>query len=426
MLDIKFIRENPEVVKKGLTAKGYPDNLVDEVLKSEEKRKELQQKVDVLRTERNKAAKSKDIEKGKKVKVELQKLEPELAKDEKEFGKLMLQIPNPPLVGVPVGDESKNEVIKKIGTPTNFPFEIKDHVELGEMLDIIDIPRAAKVSGTRFGYLKNEAVQLEFALIQWAFDVLTKEDFSLIVPPVIIRKEITDGLGYWQGKIDEKHTANENFYLVYDPKEKPGENPDMYLIGTGEHVIAPMHKDEVFEERQLPKRYVAFSPCFRREAGSYGKDTRGILRVHQFDKVEMVAFTKPEDGEKELEKLLDLSEKLVKTLELPYQVVKLASEDLPFPTAETLDIETWIPSQGKYRETHSVSTTTDFQARRLNIRYKTKNETKFVHILNATALAVGRTLIAILENNQQKDGSVQVPKVLQKYLNFKVISPKKV
>lgn len=427
MLDINLIRENTDKVKKGVTAKGYDAKIIDKILELDKKRRELLQAVETLRGERNKIAKEKNVEKGKKIKAELQKKEPELEKVEEEFKKLMLQIPNPPQDDVPVGDASKNEVIKKKGTPTNFAFDIKDHVELGENLNIIDIPRAAKVSGTRFGYLKNEAVQLEFALINWVFEELVKEGFQLVVPPVLIKKDITQGLGYWEGKIDEKHSANENYYLVYDPKEKePAENPEMYLIGTGEHVIVPMHKDEILAENELPKRYAAFSSSFRREAGSYGKDTRGILRVHQFDKVEMVSFVKPEDDKKEREKLLLLAENFVKALGLPYQLVKLATGDLPFPTAQTLDIETWIPSQGKFRETHSISTTTDFQARRLKIRYRTKSgELRFLHILNATAVAIGRTLIAILENFQQKDGSVVVPKALQKYTSFSKISPKK-
>ena len=239
---------------------------------------------------------------------------------------------------------------------------------------------------------------------------------------MLIKKEITNGLGYWHGG------GNENYYFVKDyEKIKQGKERelDLYLVGTGEHSVVPMHSGEVLEEKDLPRRYVAFSSCFRREAGSYGKDTRGILRVHQFDKVEMVSITTPEEDEKEHLKLLSYAETLVKELGLSYQVVELASGDMGFPTAKTYDIETWIPSQDKYRETHSISTTTDYQARRLDIKYRTKDGNKYVHVLNGTALAIGRTIIAILENYQQKDGSVVVPKVLQKYCGFEKISPRK-
>jgi len=230
---------------------------------------------------------------------------------------------------------------------------------------------------------------------------------------MLIKKEITEGLGYWQAG------GNENYYLVSDYQGllSGGEvsNP-LYLVGTGEHSTVPMHKDEIFEEKSLPKKYVAFSSCFRREAGTYGKDTKGILRVHQFDKVEMVVFCKPEDDEKILQKMLSYSESLMKDLGLPFQIVTLAAGDIGFPTKKTYDIEVWLPGQNKYRETHSISTTADYQARRLNIKYKTSVGNKFVHILNGTAFALGRTIIAILENYQQEDGSVVIPEVLQKWM----------
>lgn len=441
MLDINFIRDNLDRVKKSVRARKADIDL-DQLLKLDDQRRELISKVDQLRAKRNEAAKTEDIETGKKIKGELDGLEKELGGVEKQWQDLMYQVPNVPVEGVPEGDASNNKILRQEGTLPKFDFTPKDHVELGEILGIIDIPRAAKVSGTRFGYLKNQGALLEFALIQYAFETLVKEGFIPIIPPALIRKDITDGLGYWQGKIDDKHTANENYYLVSDPEEhKEG----LYLIGTGEHAIVPMHSDEVLDEKELPKKYVAFSPCFRREAGSYGKDTRGILRVHQFDKVEMVAFVKPEDDENERRKILSLSEELMKKLGLPYQVVQLAAGDLSFPGAETIDIETWIPSQGKYRETHSISTTTDFQSRRLNIRYSYVEalthkpdkpawpgqiksgffpKQKYVHILNGTAFAIGRMIIALLENFQQEDGSVKVPEVLHQYTGFSEIRPK--
>ena len=330
---------------------------------------------------------------------------------------MLYRVPNPPLEDVPVGDETHNKVLKIVGELPKFKFTPKDHVEIGEDLGIIDIPRAAKVSGTRFAYLKGDGVLLELALVNYAFRKLSQKGFVPVLPPAMIKQEITEGLGYWQAG------GNENYYLVrnadvYADEEGLG----LYLIGTGEHSVVPMHKDEVFEASDLPKKYAAFSPCFRLEAGSYGKDTHGILRVHQFDKVEMVAFVKGEDDEKVRGEMLTLVEEIMGDLKLPYQVVKLASGDLSFPAAQTTDIETWIPSQEKYRETHSISTTTDFQAKRLNIKYAQGANKDFVHILNGTAIALGRTIIAILENYQQEDGSVAVPEVLREYLSKDVIS----
>ena len=289
-------------------------------------------------------------------------------------------------------------------------FKTRDHLELGEGLDVIDVKRAAKVSGTRFGYLKHEAALLEFALIQLAMETLIKEGFIPVIPPVLIKRDVMRGLGYME------HGADEDMFAI----EKDG----LLLAGTAEHTVIAMHKDETFNKKDLPKRYVGFSSAFRREAGSYGKDTKGILRVHQFDKVEMVSFVTPEDDDKEHEYLLSLEEKFFQSLEIPYQVVKMCTGDLGFPTARKYDIEAWIPSQTKYREVTSASTTTDFQARRLNIKYQDGSERKYVHILNGTAFAIGRTLIAILENFQQEDGSILVPRVLQKYTRFSEIRRK--
>lgn len=420
MLDIQFIRDNPEKVKDGIKAKGYDAGLVDKVLSLDEQRRTLLHEVETLRAERNKAAKEKDIEKGKLIKAQLQKKEPELESIEKEYQNVLYSIPNLSLDGVPEGREANNKVLRKVGNVPQIE-KPRDHLEIGEALNIIDVVRAAKVSGARFAFLKNEGVLLEFALVRYAIDVLMREGFVPVIPPVLIKKDLTQGLGYWQGG------GNENYYLVNDYDAESGttekENP-LYLVGTGEHVIVPMHKDEILEANELPKKYAAFSPCFRREAGTYGKDTRGILRVHQFDKVEMVQFVKPEDDEKERRKMLELVEGFMQSLGLPYQVVKLASGDTSFPTGETIDIETWIPSQDKYRETHSISTTTDFQARRLNIRYKTGSGNQYVHILNGTAFAIGRMIVAILENFQQEDGTIIIPEVLQKYTGFSEIRPK--
>ena len=410
MLDIKFIRENPEKIKKATRDKQLDPKVVDRLLAVDRKRRNLLQKVDRLRAARNKL-KAMEIEKGRRLKEQLKKLEPSLREVQEEFERLMLLIPNPAKPDVKVGeDESENEVIKKWGEPTKFDFKPRDHVELGEMLDLIDVKRAAKISGPRFGYLKNEAVLLEFALVKFALETLIKEGFIPVVPPVIIKEEVMEGLGYLE------HGGREDMYVF----EKDG----LVLVGTSEQSIIPMHADEVLEEKELPKHYVGFSSCFRREAGAYGKDTRGIFRVHQFDKVEMIAFTKPEDSDKEHEYLLSLEEKLVQKLKLPYQVVKMCTGDLGSPAARKYDIEAWFPGQDRYREITSTSTCTDFQARRLNIRYRHQGKVNFVHILNGTAIAIGRVLIAILENCQQEDGSVQVPEILQKYVGKKIIKPR--
>lgn len=420
MLDIQFIRDNPERVKDGIKAKGFDPYLVDKTVELYDNWTEKIKIYEDIGQKRNILAKEskQPSNEGKELREQHRKAEIEVYDAWKQYTEVALQIPNIPLENVPIGGESKNEIIKPGTRVPQFHFQIKDHVQLGELLDIIDIPRASKISGSRFGYLKNDGVKLEFALVNLAMKVLSDAGFSPIIPPALIKQEITEGLGYWHGG------GNENYYLVNDFEvEGPerGRPLPLYLIGTGEHSVVPMHKDEIFEERDLSKKYAAFSPCFRREAGSYGKDVRGILRVHQFDKVEMVAFVKPEDDEIERRKLLSISEQLMTDLGLPYQVVKLASGDLGFPSAETIDIETWIPSQNRYRETHSISTTTDFQSRRLNIKYKKEGAIEFVHILNGTAFAIGRIIVAILENFQQEDGTVIIPEVLQKYTGFSEI-----
>ncbi len=418
MLSVHSIRKNQEKVKQAVQDKGYRID-VEKVLSIDEKRKQTVQQIQQFREELKKTSQkglsqaARNQAKQNRTKIQL--AENELKKIESEWKALLYEIPNLAAEDVKKGkDESENEVVRRYKNPTKLEFKAKDHLELGKELDIIDVERAAKISGTRFGYLKNEAVQLEFALVQFALQTLLKEGFQAIVPPVLIKKEITEDLGYWQAG------GNEDYYLVYEPKEKI----EFYLVGTAEHSIVPMHKDETFEKKNLPKRYVGFSTAFRREAGSYGKDVRGILRVHQFDKVEMVSFTSAENDDQEHEYLLSLEEKLFQALDIPYQVVKMCTGDLGFPVARKYDLEAWIPSQNKYREVTSTSTTTDFQARRLNIKYKEGQEKKYARILNGTVFAIGRTIIAILENYQQKDGSVRIPKVLQPFTGFSTINKK--
>jgi len=408
MLNIKFIRENLDEVKKGVKDKGVKVD-IGKIVKLDKDRRKLIQEVEGLKAKKNKLG-AKDKKIGKEIKDKIKKTEPKLQKVEKEFNELMFQVPNLPLDDVWIGkDEGDNKVIKKVGQPKKGG---KDYLKIAGKLDIIDTKRAAKVSGTRFGYLKGGAALLEFGLIQLAFDVLTKEGFIPVIPPVMIKSEMAKGMGYL-----EQLGKEEAYYL---PKD------DLYLVGTSEQSIGTMHANEIFNEKDLPRRYASFSTCFRREAGSYGKDTKGILRVHQFDKIEMFSFCKPENSIKEHKFFLSLEEKLMKLLEIPYRIVQVCTGDLSVPSVSTYDLEAWMPGQGEYRETHSTSNTTDFQARRLNIRYKprTKNQergTNYVHTLNGTAFAIGRTLIAIIENYQTKDGSVKVPDVLQKYINIKEI-----
>jgi len=419
MLDIKFIRENPKKVKEGAEKKGIQVD-IDKLLVIDKKRLDALQKLESQRAEQNKitdqVAKEKDktkkkklINKAQKMRNKVNGLEDKLKIVSSIFDSLMRKIPNPPFDEVPVGkDDSDNKVLKKIGDPTKFDFEPKDHLALGEALDIIDTKRAAKISGSRFGILKNEAALMEFALVQYGLSILKKEKFNLVIPPVMLKPEMMDGMGYVERGLDEIYHL---------------EKDDLFLAGTSEQMIGPMHSDEVFERKDLPKRYVGFSACFRREAGSYGKDTKGILRVHQFDKLEMFSFCKPENSSEEHELMLSVEEKLMQGLKLPYQIIDICSGDLGDPAAKKYDIEAWLPGQNKYRETHSTSNCTDFQARRLNIKFRNKEgKLEYVHMLNGTALAIGRIIIAILENYQQKDGSIVIPDVLQKYMGIDKIS----
>jgi len=419
MLDIKFIRENPGKVKKGCQVKQVKVD-IDRFLEVDKKRRETLRALEDMRAQKNKGseeiAKAKEEREKKKIILKMQELDKNsdrlkrsLALLEREFDKLMLCLPNLPREGVPVGkDERDNVVLRKVGERPKFDFKPRGYFEFAENLDLIDIKRAAKISGTRFGFLKRESVLLEFALINFAFDELVKKGFIPVIPPMMMKAEMMKGMGYI-----EQTDREEAYYL---PKD------DLFLAGTAEQPIGAMHAGEIFEEKELPKRYIGFSTCFRREAGAWGKDTKGIFRVHQFDKIEMFSFCQPEKSGREHQFFLGIEENLMQALKIPYQVVQICTGDLGFPAANKYDIEAWLPSENRYRETHSTSNCTDFQARRLNIRYRTKeSKLDFVHTVNGTAFAIGRTLIAIIENFRQKDGSVKVPKILQKYLNFEVI-----
>lgn len=418
MVDINLLREKQEEIKEGAKSKGVEVD-VDKILQLDTDYRELSTQIQRMREERNRLSKAasdpaereKVLDQARGLKADLEEKEKSLEEIKKSLDLFLLAIPNPPKPDVRVGkDESENEIIRKYKEPKDLGFKPRDHMELGQMLGILDIERAAKISGARFYYLKNEGVILEFALTRMVFDQLAKEGFNLIIPPVIINKEVMRALGYMENGGDE------DMYHI----EKDG----MVLVGTSEQSIVPMYKDETLSEKQLPLRYAGFSACFRREAGSYGKDTKGIFRVHQFDKVEMVSFVKKGEDDAEHEFLLSIEENLLQMLELPYQVVKMCSGDLGFPAARKYDLEAWIPSQEKYRELTSASTTTDFQARRLNTKYKSGDKTEYVQILNGTGFAMARAIVTILENYQQEDGSVIIPEVLKAYTGFEKIEVK--
>lgn len=411
MIDIRFLRDNAEKVQKGAQSKNITLN-IDEILQVDSRHRELMTQVQSFQAERNIAARERNIDKGKEIKRALDSLEDELTKISDKINILLSQIPALPKDDVKVGkNDTENDVVRTVGEKPQFSFIPKDHVELGQSLDIIDIERAAKVSGARFAYLKNQGVILEFALVQYAFAKLIQKGFSPIIPPTIISDDTMKALGYME------NGGNEDMFHI------EGENK--VLVGTAEQSIVPMHKDELLQIQDKPLRYIGFSSSFRKEAGSYGKDTRGILRVHEFHKVEMVSYVAEGMDDQEHEFLLSIEEELWKELGIPYQVVKMCTGDLGFPATRKYDIEAWIPTQEKYREVTSTSTTSDFQARRLNIRYKSQDEKKYAQILNGTAFAIGRTIIAILENYQQEDGSVVVPEVLRKYTGFDRIEPVK-
>ncbi len=416
MLDITFIRENAEKVKTGMESKHQDPKIVDKFLRLDEEWRAKTTAYDQLKAEQNilskelSAGQSENLlSKAQFLKKRLGDIETEQNDLKKLRDDLLSRIPNIPFEDVTIGkDESENKVLREVGTKPEFDFAPKDYLTLGEKLGLIDVKRASEVSGSRFGYILRDAALLEFALIQLAFDTLTKKGFIPAVPPVMIKPKVYEGMGRLAA--DQK---DERYYFEKD---------DVYLVGSSEHTMGPIHMNDVFEEEALPKRYVAFSTCFRREAGSYGKDTKGILRVHQFDKVEMFSFAHPEHSEEEHKFLLSCQEELMQKLEIPYRVVEICTGDMGWTDARQFDVETWFPGQGSYRETNSCSNTTDFQSRGMNIKYKTKDgNKKLIHMLNATGFAIGRVLIGIIENGQTKEGNIRVPKVLQAYVGKEVI-----
>ncbi|HSG78365.1 MAG TPA: serine--tRNA ligase [Acidimicrobiia bacterium] len=427
MIDIALLRDTPEVLAEALRRR-HVDLDVTQLAAVDEERRRVRTRAEELRAEQKQAGqriaelqgeeKQEAIAAAGRLADEYKALLSQADDLDARFEGVWMTLPNPAHDSVPDGaTDADNVEVSTWGTPPEFDFEPRDHLDLGEALDIIDVDRAAKVSGSRFAYLKGAAVRLEFALVQWAMNELIGHGFTPVAPPVLVRDESLYGTGFFPG------TREQVYAVGASPAPGEIEADDLYLAGTAEIPLAGYHSNEILDEEQLPIRFVGFSTCFRREAGTYGKDTRGIFRVHQFDKLEMFTYVHPDRSWEEHEFLREREEALVRALGLPYRVVNVCVGDLGDPAAKKYDIEAWMPGQGAYREITSCSNTTDFQSRRLRIRYRSDGGTRFVHTLNGTAVAVGRTLVAILENHQRADGSIAVPEPLQPYLGAEVIGP---
>jgi seryl-tRNA synthetase len=419
MIDLKQLRENSELFRASQKVRGEDPELVDKLLAADDLRRSAISEFESLRAKQNILSKSVGAAKGdekntllesaKQLAQDVKAADSKRASAEEIAHKLSLGISNLIDPDAPVGGEADFKIIEKIGTPRDFKaegFEPKDHVELGKILKAIDTERGAKVAGARSYYLTGVGALLELALVNYAISLAVKSGFIPMIPPVLVKPAAMEGTGFLG------QAAENVYHLAQD---------ELYLVGTSEVPLAAYHMDEVLES--LPIRYTGYSPCFRREAGSYGKDTRGIIRVHQFEKVEMFTFCKPEDAKAEHSRLLNWEKEFFTSLELPYRVIDVASADLGASAVRKFDIEAWVPTQGEYREVTSTSNCTQFQARRLNIRYKEDGATKPVATLNGTLVAVPRTIVAILENHQQKDGSVKVPAVLIPFLGKDTLVP---
>ena len=417
MLDLKFIVENIDAIKEGARKKRMKVD-IDKIVQLDTERKSIMKDVDAIRAKQNVvskempgkkgADKEKTMEEMKKLKETLKIKEQEVEDIDEVLDELVLAVPNPCLPGVPEGlDDRDNEVVKTWGAPTRFDFEPRDHVALGTNLDLLDIEKGAEVSGARFYYVKNDLVWLEFALINYALQKITAKGFKPILPPTLVKKQAMIGTGFFPADKNEIYSVNKD-------------EDDLYLIGTSEVPLCMLHYNQILDEIKLPLRYVGFSTCWRREAGSYGKDTHGIIRVHQFDKIEMFSFCHPQHSIEEHKLLVSIEEEIVQGLKLPYQLVNVCGGDLGAPAGQKFDIEAWIPTQGRYREITSCSNTTDFQARRSKIRYKKEDGKKeYIHTLNGTGIAMARMFVAILENYQDKDGNVTIPEVLRPFMGGK-------
>lgn len=423
MLDIKFIRENVDLVKDTVKNKGIDLN-IDRLLDIHTARSTMQKNIDDLNSERKKIASEKNFEKGKQIKNDLRTITEKFKQKDEEFKNLMLLTPQIPHKNVPVGtDENSNVEVRVVGKKPKFN-KFKDHIELAKDLDLIDFERGVKVSGFRGYFLKNEAAVMQMALLEMARNKMIKAGFTIMIPPALVKENTLYGTGYFpfcEGDNYEIKNVNEG-------KDGTLDKDRLYLAGTAEVAIGAYHSGEVLEEDQLPLTYCGFNSCFRREVGSYGRDTKGIYRIHEFMKIEQFVICRNDytESEKWHQKLIALSEEMLQELKLPYRVIEMCTGDMGAGKYKMFDIETWMPSRKAYGETHSASNLGDWQARRLNIKYKDKQGKKhYVHTLNNTAIASPRILIALLENNQQPDGSVKIPKALQKYMNgIKVIKKK--
>ncbi|MDD4765888.1 MAG: serine--tRNA ligase [Atribacterota bacterium] len=417
MLDLKLIRSEPGLVKDKLKRRGLNGDTIDSILKLDEQRRKILFDATSLKEERNQVSEEiGHLKKEKKdaqdkilamreVSAKIKELDFEIKSIEEQIQKNLLEIPNMVDDSVPLGsDEESNVEVRKWGTPREFDFELMAHWDLGEKLNILDFERGAKISAARFTVLKNMGARMERALINFMLDIHTKEHgYQEMFPPFLVNANTMTGTGQLPKFENDLFKSND----------------DLYLVPTAEVPLTNLHQGEILSEAELPIYYTAYTACFRREAGSYGKDVRGLIRQHQFNKVEMVKLCKPEDSYQELEKLTQNAETILQRLELPYRIVNLSTGDIGFSAAKTYDLEVWLPAQNKYREISSCSNCTDFQARRANIRYRSQDSGKvnFVHTLNGSGIAVGRTMVAILENYQEKDGSITIPDALRPYMD---------
>jgi seryl-tRNA synthetase len=412
MIDLKRLRADPAAFRSSLGDKRFRPGDLERAIELDASLRARRTEVEGLRARQNAAsreipgaqgeARQRLLQEMKDLSVALKEGESRLREGEGELQVVLASLPNPPSPGAPSGgDEANNVVLRQVGEPARFDFAPADHLTLGERRGWIDVGRAARVSGTRFAYLLGELVDLEFALVRLALDHLQGQRFRPVIPPILVRETAMYGTGFFPADRNE-------IYKLQDE--------DLYLVGTSEVPLAALHAEETLDRAALPARYAGFSTCLRREAGSYGKDTRGIFRVHQFDKVEMFSFCDPEASEDEHRLLLRLEEGLLQALEIPYRVVDICAGDLGASAARKFDLEAWFPGQDGYREVTSCSNCTDFQARRLGIRVRGEGGNRLVHTLNGTAIAVGRTLIALIENHQRADGAVHVPVALRPYL----------
>ena len=418
MIDIKVLRESPDLVRASQSARGEDVTLVDRVIAADEIRRSAIVEFEALKAEQNALSKSVGSAKGDEKAALLEKAKAlsdavkaaEVKKNstEAEYKNIAMSLSNIVDKAAPVGGEADFKVLEEVGRPREFNFTPKDHVELGKILGAIDVERAAKVSGARFYYLTGVGALLELALVNYAITSASKAGFIPVIPPVLVKPAAMEGTGFLG-------QAAENVFHLKDE--------DFYLVGTSEVALAALHMDEILDAKTLPIRYAGYSPCFRKEAGSYGKDTRGIIRVHQFDKVEMFSYCAMQDAEAEHQRLLNWEKDFLNTMEIPYRVIDVATGDLGSSANRKFDCEAWIPTQNAYREVTSTSNCSDFQARRLNIRIKTESATTPVATLNGTLVAIPRMIVAILENHQQSDGSVIIPKALQGLLGMERFTP---